>query len=217
MRSTQGTRNAGSVLGWLLLLVASGVCAQSEPGARERIETERATVEATFAKQERECQARFAVTACVEEAQRTRRHALNDLRRRAASLDEAQRRQRAERRRQAIADNLARDEAAQREHSQRAVAEPRTLPVTRVPPVPREARKPGRTVAPRASEARTPIVPSAAEQAAQRAQETQKRSDYEARERAAQAHRLEVERRNAERARRHKAAAPLPIPASAPR
>ena len=60
----------------MLLAWPRSALAQTESVQRERIARERAAVEAMYARQERECQVRFAVTACVEDARRMRR---NDL------------------------------------------------------------------------------------------------------------------------------------------
>jgi hypothetical protein len=46
-------------------------------------------------------------------------------------------------------------------------------------------------------------------------QEARSRATFDAAQRAAEAHRLEVEQRNSERAAKHKPAAPLPVPPAA--
>ena len=53
----------------------------AEPDERARIANERAAVESAWAARERECATHFAVTACVEDAQRQRHTALAGLRR----------------------------------------------------------------------------------------------------------------------------------------
>ncbi|MFZ2651534.1 MAG: hypothetical protein WA210_15670, partial [Burkholderiaceae bacterium] len=94
---------------------AIGAPQQADPNERETIERERVRVEAAYSQQQRHCQERFAVNSCVDQAKRTRRAALAELKRRTIALDDAQRRQRAERRRQDIRDKVARTEAAARE------------------------------------------------------------------------------------------------------
>ena len=188
--------------------------AQTETSQRERIARERAEVEAMSARQERECRDRFAVTACVEDARRTRRNDLAELRRQTNALDEAQRKQRAERRRQTIRDNQAQEEAQAKALAQKPAREPRTLPVQR--PLATTAET-GKT--PRANSAKTPQArwqaplgtptPSSA-----RANEAKNRASFEERQREAQAHRDEVTRRNEAQASQRKPAAPLPSPAA---
>jgi len=188
--------------------------AQTESSQRERIARERAEVEAMYARQERECQDRFAVTACVEDARRTRRNDLAELRRQTNALDEAQRKQRAERRRQTLRDNQAQEEAQARTLAQKPAREPRTLPVQRPPATSAET---GRT--PRANSAKPPQARPQAPvgtptPSSVRADEAKNRASFEVRQRAAQAHRDEVTRRNEELAARRKPVAPLPTPAA---
>ncbi len=188
--------------------------AQTDTPQRERIARERAAVEATTIQRERDCQDRFAVTACVEDARRTRRNELAELRRQTNALDEAQRKQRAERRRQSIRDNQAQEEAQARDLAQKSVREPRTLPVQRPPAATAET---GRT--PRANSVKPPQARSQAPvgtptPSSVRADEAKNRANFEERQRAAQAHRDEVTRRNEELAARRKPVAPLPSPAA---
>jgi hypothetical protein len=217
-----GRRHSGRPALLALALGCAGLAAfaQGDASERERIARERAAAQARFVLKDRECQARFAVTACVDEAKRERRSTLTELRSRSATLDEADRKQRAERRRQAIQENLARDEAEQRallREQARGPREPRIVPIARPRPAAREGGKAARAVTPRASEPRQPAASSAAADAARRAQEDLNRARFNARRSAAQEHREEVEQRNAQRAAQNKAAVPLPVPgASAP-
>ncbi|WP_127996487.1 hypothetical protein [Piscinibacter defluvii] len=173
----------------------------SDAQERARIAAERRAAESAYAEQVRECQGRFAVTPCIEEARAARREKLIVLRRQQALLDEAQRKQRAAERMATIRDKVSAEESRQRQPAGEARA--------------REA--PMRIVAPRAGRAAvTPAAPASAASAARSAAEERKRARYEARQREAQAHREDAQRRAAERAASgKKPSAPLP-PASAP-
>ena len=229
----------------LLVLLLHGVLAGADSGAqeqhldsnqREQIERERERVEAQHVEQQRICQERFAVTACADEAKRTRRVALADLTRRTAALDEAQRKERALRRQEEIRDKAAQVDAVRKEPRvpRAAVAappltprEPQSPPNARLPAAARDmAKAPGNAEpanAPHRVEAAKPMHPaqasapatsaaSAAAETARRAQEAQSRADFEARRRAAQEHLREVMERNAQRAANRAPAAPLPQP-----
>ncbi len=184
---------------WLPLHAAEP--AGSDAQERARIAAERQAAESAYAERVRECQGRFAVTPCIEEARAARREKLIALRRQQALLDEAQRKQRAAERMAAIRDKVSAEET----RKSQPAAEPRA----------REA--PMRIVAPRAGRvASAPVPPASAASAARSAAEERKRARYEARQREAQAHREDAQRRAAERAASgKKPSAPLP-PASAP-
>lgn len=201
----------GALLGGMISLIA-GAWAQSDDAERERIRSERAGVEAAFAAQERACQERFAVTACVDDARRTRRGALAELRRQTTALDEAQRKQRAERRRQAIQDNLAREAAEQRDVPARPARPPQAAPSERAVPSEREPRS-ARPAPARPIEARV-ATPTPRAEGNRIAQEARHRSRFEARQRDARIHQDEVKQRNDAAAARRPPAAPLPVPAA---
>ncbi len=170
---------------------------------RDRIAGERAAANARLADQERECGARFLVADCIEDARRTHRELTARLRKAQLQLDETRRRESAAARRKATAERVATQQA----RASQAASEPPGVQVRRVPePVP-----PKPAVA--ASPPRPPTL-----SASQVRENTEK---FEARARAAQERRESVARRNAERAAKGKAAAPLPVPtpsgASAPR
>ena len=179
-----------------LIVVAATAIAHAEP-ERERIGAERAAVNARFAEQERACQEKFAVTACVEAARKEQRQTLTRLHRAEIVLDEAGRRETAARRRQALQERAA----AQGAHASEPVAEARQ-PVARNAP------------APNPPAALVPHRP-ASSAAEQRAVEQRSEAAFEARARAANAHRDTVARRNAQRASEGKAGAPLPVPSGA--
>jgi colicin import membrane protein len=92
---------------WTLLLVClamAGALAAVPPDAeRARIADERRAVLATFESQELACQARFAVTACLDELRARRRQALAPLRERELQIDAIERKQRGLERQAAVA------------------------------------------------------------------------------------------------------------------
>lgn len=208
-----GARLALSVT--MMMAWGGPALAQSDLNARERIARERVTVESAYLAAERECQDRFAVTACVENARRKRRSDLAELRRQATVLDEAQRKQRAERRRQAIRDNQARDEAQSRGVEAKSPREPVVVPPQRRTPVAPESVKVPRPSPAKAAPLRSPAT--SASPAAAQTEAARNKANYEARQREAQAHRDKVKRRNEEGAQRRKPADSLPVPpASSP-
>ena len=189
-------------------------------GERERIARERAAVEAKFVEHQAECQGRFAVTGCVDEAKRERRQAEAPLRRQAIALDDAQRKQKAAERLASVRSKVGNAQSRQREQVVReapttgkaaAVASDERTPVAarqaRHKPPPKPPPKPATTRAPRAATA--PLD--------RRAEEAAGQARIDARKLAAQTHREVVEQRNAKRAVSGKRAAPLPspLPASA--
>jgi hypothetical protein len=184
-----------------VLALALPAWALAADAAHDRIAGERAAANARLAEQERECETRFLVAPCLEEARRAHREKTASLRQAQLQLDEARRRETAAARRKAIAERL---EAQQGRASDAASGPPGVrLRRTAEPPPPPSAGK--------TSEPRAPML--SASQARENA------NKFEARARAAREHRDSVERRNAERAAQGKAAAPLPVPsgASAPR
>ena len=98
------TRAVLAMLAWVALIVAAAPAdaVVNDGVERERIARERAATEARFAEQERACQARFAVTTCVQEAQHERRVSLAQLRGQQTQLDDEKRRQRAAERTESI-------------------------------------------------------------------------------------------------------------------
>jgi len=198
----------------------------AEPDERARIARERAAVESAWAARERECATHFAVTACVEDAQRQRHTALAGLRRQELVLDEAQRRERAAARLQQLEVN-----ARQRPAPVPRVREPQVPKVPKVPPTPPEPRAapagpdatatdepPFGAPGPNASQAPRPatLAPEAAAQRSDRRQQDARRAaSFTARAEEARAHREAVARRNAEGAAKGKTSRPLPVPAGA--
>ncbi|MGH8798140.1 MAG: hypothetical protein ACREXI_13855 [Caldimonas sp.] len=206
---------------WLAVVLVAGVGAAWAEGTappprdRQHIEADRAAAEARFAERERVCGERFIVTSCVDDAKRERRETLSRLRHEQNQLDDALRKERAGERTEAIRKHAA--EQAERA-SESASREPRAS-VRRSPTQPRVAKREGG-----AEEFLPPAQSSHAAGSAARAgvsradEEARSRASFDAAHREAEAHRLEIEQRNARRAAKHKPAAPLPLPpgASAP-
>ena len=179
--------------------------AATAPAQRERIAAERAAAIARFTEQERACQAHFVVTACVEALQREQRTTLTRLHRQELQLDEAQRREAAAARLGAIRGRMAAQAARDRDAASAVAAG--TAPEEH-PPSLAPARRPADTGLPH---------PGAHDASTQdrRAFEERNRAEFDARVRAAQAHREAVARRNAQRAAQGKVAPPLPMPSGA--
>lgn len=208
-------RSLGWCRWWLVAgLLALAMPAPAEPGdadERQRIAKERAAVDQRFQAAQQACEARFASTACLDQARAERRGALEQLRREQLLLDTAQRRQRA-------ADRLRRIQDKQREADARPPAAPMVaasgVQSAAAPGLSRQgAARSARRAEPAASattpRARVDRPPAAAApDAAER--RAAKRADHDRRQAAFQAHREAVLRRNAERAARQPPAAPLP-------
>lgn len=170
---------------------------------RARIRAERARAESAYAAAARDCNARFVVTSCVEDARAERRQTLTRLRNEELVLDRAERKQRAAERAQAIRHKQAQEDRPRPRLvvPQAAGSDPRPRLHLRVPGAPTAAgHRPPR------------LTPE---------EESRNRAVFEQRQREAEAHREAVERRNAERAAKAKKpsrALPVPPPegASAP-
>jgi len=185
-------------LGFALLCCAltGGALADAE---HDRIASGRSAANAKFAAQQRECETRFIVAPCLEDAREENRAALAQLRQQELKLDESQRRAAAEARRKAIVERL---EAQQGRASDAAPDAPHVR-VRREPP------------APVASSAHVSEGPGLPDPAARAELEQQNQARFKARAREAQAHRDAVARRNAQRAAQGKSAAPLPATSGA--
>ena len=175
----------------------------------DRIRAERSAANARLVDQQRECETRFIVATCIEDARTENRMTLARLRQQELQLDEGRRRAAAEARRTAIAEKAQ----AQQTRASEAEAQPPRVRVRRDPQAAPES-------AGRASDAEAPRAPAPPATPPGRAA-TERRSEqaFDARAREVRAHRQAVERRNAQRAAQGKVAAPLPPPAggSAPR
>jgi hypothetical protein len=189
--------------------------ARADAAVRERITRERVEVQAGFARRQRECAERFAVTACIDAARSEQRAALARLRDQELGLDEAQRRQRAFERLQLIEEKKREDAARAAAVSARATAGAPALPASASAAAP---------AAPAAGAAvkRKPARPQptlrtakpAKTQPDRSAQEARNRDAFEARQQAAKARREAAQLREAERAKQKAPAPGLPLPAS---
>ena len=176
---------------------AQAIDASSDAAQRKQIRAERAAGEARFRQAEAECNKRFVVSSCIAEAQADRRRTVDELRLRELTLDEAKR-------------------AADAEESARRVQAKQAEAAGRPPPVARAASAPPSAAASAANgradsdgvRARSKTADEATAAAARVA--AQQRRAIEA-----EAHRQDVEKRNAERLARGKKSSPLPVPTAA--
>lgn len=183
---------------WLALPAAAWCAQPSQAADRERMAQERREAEARYLERQRECQARFVVTSCMDAAKRERREVLEALRHRQLALDEAARRERAVQRLDEI--RSKKDNQDRRAAASAAAATPTGSPE------PQSEEKPPREV----GVARQPTRRDAA-RAASAAQRTER---YHKRQAEAATHRALVEQRNASQAANGKPVAPLPVPAA---
>ena len=215
-------------------LAAPAALAQADPAQqRVRIAAERAQANTVLADRERACLPQFVVAPCREAARNEQRATLTRLRREEMALDEAERNESAARRREVLAGKAAarqsRSAAADASAAQRAQAQavspgkaPAALAASAAPAAP--AAPGSKQHAQRAPGEATRPATARAEDASRRAAlEAQNLAAFEARARAAQAHREAVALRTARRLQGHdgdggaKAArrsAPLPTPAA---
>lgn len=172
----------------------------------ERIRAERTAADAAYERKAQECAQRFIVTSCVDAA-RAERHAQHlRLDREQQVIDEARRKRRAAERQQAIDSKTVGEAAREREAaaSERSQARP-------------AASQPAGKAAPAPASAAARDAKPASSAAERAEQEARARRAYELKQLRAEAHRREVEERNAERARKTNPGKPLPVPgASAP-
>ena len=158
--TTSAKRSGALALPWLLAvmgLLLLPAARAAEPAADEaaqrlRIATERRQVDVEFELRLRECQSRFAVTACVEAAQTTRRDKVHKLRRQEEALDGNERRRRAAERLEVI--------------RQKTEAQARAVPPVRTGPAPSRpggaASEGGGLLAPPLPQAAVPLPASPA-------------------------------------------------------
>ncbi|KQU66052.1 MULTISPECIES: hypothetical protein [unclassified Rhizobacter] len=178
----------------LAAFAAVGACA-AEPSSqaeRERIAKQRQAAEVQYAQREAECKRRFVVTSCIDQARADRRQSLDNLHQQEIALDEVERQQRS-------AEHRRRREAKAWDE------------INKPPPEPRAPR------VPKQREAKPLLPPSAASRPApvdRSADEQQARERFEARQREAQAHKEEIEKRNRDRAAKRKPALPMPAASS---
>lgn len=183
---------------WSLLIPGVRAEEGGDAAERQRLLVAHGEIEARYQRGMRECEHRFSVTNCQERARLERREALAPIEARLAAIDEAQRVRRAQER-------LDRIEAGKAERARRE-SDAASTPVA-------EPRLPRPAPAASGKLPRAPLAPTTAASAAERAaQEQRARERYQHKQDEAEAHRSDVERRNATG---KPPAAPLP-PASRP-
>jgi colicin import membrane protein len=180
-------------MAWCLLLAAPAV--QAQDADRLQLAAERAALQSRFEAQVKECQTRFAVTACVDDVRLRRREALAPVRARELQLDDAERSARAASREQALL-------AKQRDPLQPAPVVVQATPTPSATKARSQARIPPHEAAHKAANL------GRAARAAERAKAAMARAN------AARAAQAEVAKRLSERAASGKASAPLPVPAA---
>jgi colicin import membrane protein len=208
----------GMRFGFGLLLAAGAVWAAPGPSAAERfpkgsvssletaeqalveVEKERAETHARYAKEERACHSRFFVSRCIEQAKERRRRALLPLEALELEARRFQRQQRAEERDKAMMERRARAEekAAQAE----AAAPQQQAPARPSPPSP-PAQPQGK---PREREPKPLPTPEQEQQAARERAENE--AAYARKVEAAKARQEAVQKRKAEKERKHAGASP---------
>ena len=212
-------------------LAAPAALAQADPAQqRVRIAAERAQANTVLADRERACLPQFVVASCREAARNEQRATLTRLRREEMALDEAECNESAARRREVLAGKAAarqsRSAAADASAAQRAQAQ--AVSPGKAPAAPAASAAPAapgsKQHAQRAPGEATRPATARAEDASRRAAlEAQNLAAFEARARAAEAHREAVELRTARRlqgndgdggAKAARGSAPLPTPAA---
>ncbi len=179
-----------------LLCWGAAAAPDSDAAERARIAADRQAVQARFEIAKRDCEARFVVNQCLEQAHRARREALAPLQRQTYLLDDARRRARAAQR---LLDIQARESAA--------AAKPALAPAA-----PASARAAGAAAPSAKPRVQHVLAPPAAASAAAQAQ--RRAAQQQQRLRDAQAHQEAVQARNAKRDAHRPPAAGLPIPVS---
>jgi hypothetical protein len=194
------TRGLPTAAAWVLALSCSAVCAAPDTDAaeRQRIATDRQAVESRYEAARKDCETRFVVNHCLDQARQERRAALEPLQRQIHLLDDARRRERAVERLRVIQERQS--AAAERPALAKPSAADGAASAVAQPPAPvRRAVRP-------------PPSASAAAQAAQ-----QRQAQQQQRLKEAQAHQEAVQARNARQDAHRPPAAGLPVPgASAP-
>ena len=180
-------------------LLASSATAFAQPATRSEVQAQRAAIEQQFAREQAECQQRFAVSACLEDLQQRRRDALSPIVAREHELAAQERRERAAAQAQRVKEReeaAAQDEVPRRE---------RLVPATPAAPASHPVR------------ARSPEAAAQAQrQAEQKAAEAAARRREQAREREMRQQERIAEHEARQKRRTKPPAAPLPLPAALP-
>ncbi len=191
---------------WLLWAGVVAAAPADDSAERARIASDRQAVEARYDAARRDCETRFVVNDCLDQARQARRAALEPLQRQIHLLDDARRRERAVERLRLI---QARQAAAAERPALAAAVAASAAPAPPVPPVQPAVPSPS-TAAALAASATTSAAASAAALAAQQRQARQQQ-----RLQQAQAHQAAVQARNARRDAQRKPAEGLPVPGTA--
>jgi len=195
---------------------AASTPAGQDADDRAQIAMERSAAQARFVERERECEKRFMVTSCMDEAKAERRRTIDRLRQRQLVVDEARRQQRVEKRKAELAEKAAEDarrDAARALHPAASAPPPQRglgLPFES-PRKPTEAASPA--VRPKEPMHRAASAPRPRPQespADRKRREDASRAAFEARKAEAEAHRQQVLERTARRTAQKPPARPLP-------
>lgn len=194
-----------------LLMLGAGTAtvalAADEPDAaaeRQQIQQRRAEIDADYARRAEQCRKEFVVTPCLEKAKASQQDALRNLREREVQIDDAARRERAQRQEERV--QQKRDRQAQAaDAAASAAALAASMPVSEAA----SAAAPDSAASQAAKESGVSREPKAPP-ADRSAQEQKSRERFEARQREIQEHREAVEKRNAQR--KGKPPKPLPVP-----
>ena len=181
---------------------------QADRHERAGIGAQRQRLEAEFAVEERACAGRFVVSGCVDDVRKRRRVALAPLRERELQLDAAERRQRADNRRAAVAAKTT--ASASRPAAPEPAADARERAADsreREPAVPPASSVSGPAARPR-------FTPPAA--AARAAEAEERAREGRVREQQVQESEQRIRRRLDDREARGRKADPLPVPQLAP-
>lgn len=177
-------------------------------GARRQIEESRSHETARFDAMDAQCQTRFAVNDCLRTSQTQRRAAMTDLRKREANLNEKERRQRGQdqvqRAEQKAQERREQDQEVTDAHAARLAQQAQKQSTQD------EKRAANRNIALNPPPPKTP--PAKPQAGPLPAQQAANRSEYERRQAEARQHKLELDKRNAEKT--GKPASTLPLPAN---
>ena len=209
---SSAVRMSGRVAAMLLAAAAAALAipaqgADDNAAERARLAEERSAAEARFVDRDAECRQRFVVSACVAEARRARRTALDSISARQRVLDDARRQHRAVERRTALAAKAADDAGRERERGKKAASAPAAAAIAgsaasspRVRPAARSGEAKGS--APKASPA------------TRRQLEDRNRAAFATRQKDAARHREEAVDAAILRMEKHPPAKSLPVPSA---
>jgi colicin import membrane protein len=203
---------------------SASAAVDASAGEQSALASERAAAEAKFAARDQACRQRFVVSACVADARRDRRIALDALRIRQRALDDAERQERASERRADLAAKSLEDgrrEAARAGEADPASSAASALPKGRPFESPHadktgkaaaaaSAASSGRAAKHAGSERKAP--PAAADPALRKSREERSREAFTIRQKQAAQHREEVIDAAIRRMKKHPPGSSLPLP-----